>query len=118
MTVDVKFWPVTAKSERSKFQLPKTKRNFVSAGHETSAAIFFKISIIHGAPIKFQLRNVGQFGKGTFIALTPAHWVNLVPSALSPYFLLLKGNTNILCKATEIFQLIDRSAVNMRERQA
>ena len=58
-----------------------------------------------GAPIKFYLRSVAQFGKGAFIALTPARWVNLVPSALSPYFLLLKGNTNILCKATEIFQL-------------
>ena len=47
MTVDVEFWPVIAKSQRSKFQLPKTKRNFISAGHETSAAIFFKFSNIH-----------------------------------------------------------------------
>ena len=78
---------------------------------------FLNVQSSTGAPIKFYLRSVAQFSKGAFIALTPARWVNLVPSALLPYFLLLKGNTNILCKATEIFQLINRSAVNTRERQ-
>ena len=94
------------------FNMQKTNEISLALATRQVLPFFLSFQSSTGAPIKFYLRSVAQFGKGALIALTPAHWVNLVPSALSSYFLLLKGNTNILCKATEIFQLKNRSAAN------